>query len=117
MLKAAHSKFKTSILILNSSTFKIQSININFNSKKVRAKAVVDALLAASKNPQLAPPKPLCSFLLRISSDGVYYPGARDVNGVMQPKFLWPEEEQVKRFCGGAPLQPALCNPFPLRFS
>jgi hypothetical protein len=39
---------------------------------KVRAKAVVDALVAASKNSQLAPPKPLCSFLQRISSDGVY---------------------------------------------
>jgi hypothetical protein len=69
---------------------------------KVRAKAVVDALLAASKNPQLAPPKPLCSFLQRISSDGVYYPAASDVNGVTQPKFLWPEEEQVQfllQFC------------------
>ncbi len=63
---------------------------------KVRAKAVVDALIAASKNPQLAPPKPLCSFLKRISSDGVYYPDARQVNGVTQPKFLWPEEEQVQ---------------------
>ena len=65
---------------------------------KVRAKAVVDALLAASKNTQLAPPKPLCSFLARISSDGVYYPGAREVNGVLQSKFLWPEEESVRFF-------------------
>ena len=65
---------------------------------KVRAKAVVDALLAASKNTQLAPPKPLCSFLARISSDGVYYPGAREVNGVLQSKFLWPAEESVRFF-------------------
>jgi hypothetical protein len=63
---------------------------------KVRAKAVVDALLAASKNAQLVPPKPLSSFLSRISSDGVYYPGVREVNGVTQPKFLWPEEESVR---------------------
>ena len=63
---------------------------------KVRARAVVDALLAASRNAQLAPPKPLCSFLARISSDGVYYPGTREVNGVAQPKFLWPEEESVR---------------------
>lgn len=76
---------------------------------KVRAKAVVDALLAASKNTQLAPPKPLCSFLARISSDGVYYPGAREVNGVLQPKFLWPEEESV-RFVTSAPQH------FPLLF-
>ncbi len=76
---------------------------------KVRAKAVVDALLAASKNTQLAPPKPLCSFLARISSDGVYYPGAREVNGVLQSKFLWPEEESV-RFVTSTPQR------FPLLF-
>jgi hypothetical protein len=38
---------------------------------QVRVKAIVDALVAASKNSQLAPPKPLCSFLLRVASDGV----------------------------------------------
>jgi hypothetical protein len=66
---------------------------------KVRVKAVVDSLVAASKNPQLYPPKPLCSFLARISSDGVYFPGFRVVGGSSQPKFLWPEEESVRFFC------------------